>query len=55
MVVKMMKMKAIKKLLCHLFGHKWEIYEHRTGYWSYDIEMAGHCKRCGYDTMRRAK
>jgi len=43
-------MKTIKKLLCRIFGHKWEIYEHKTGYWSYDIEMAGYCKRCGYDT-----
>lgn len=40
----------LKRLLCRCFGHKWEVYEHRTGYWSYDIEMAGHCSRCGLDT-----
>lgn len=43
-------MKRIKKLVCKIFGHKWSIYEHKTGYYSYDIEMAGHCSRCGADT-----
>lgn len=43
-------MKWFKRLLCRIFGHKWEIYEYRTGYQSYDIEMAGHCSRCGEDT-----
>jgi len=43
-------MKWIKRMICKIFGHKWEIYEYRTGYWSYDIEMAGHCSRCDFDT-----
>ena len=42
--------KYIKKLICKIFGHDWEFYAYSTGYYSYDIEKAGHCKRCGYDT-----
>lgn len=42
--------KKVKKLICKIFGHKWEIYTYQTGYYSYDIEQAGHCKRCGFDT-----
>jgi len=44
------KMKWFKHLTCRLFGHKWEIYEYRTGYYPTDIEMAGYCIRCGFDT-----
>lgn len=36
--------------LCKIFGHKLEVYEFKTGYYSYDIEQAGYCVRCGYDT-----
>jgi len=44
------KMKWFKHLMCRLFGHKWEIYEYRTGYYPTDIEMAEYCIRCGFDT-----
>lgn len=43
-------MKWIKRLICKYKGHDFEIYEFSTGYYSYDIEMAGCCKRCGFDT-----
>lgn len=42
--------KWFKRLICKHKGHDFEIYEFSTGYWSNDIEMAGECKRCGYDT-----
>lgn len=42
--------KWIKSMICKRRGHKWDYYTVNTGYWSYDIEQAGHCKRCGYDT-----
>jgi len=42
--------KWIKRLICKHKGHKWEIYAVSTGYWSYDIEQAGYCMRCGFDT-----
>lgn len=35
---------------CILNGHDFEVYEYSTGHWSNDIEMAGHCTRCGFDT-----
>ena len=41
---------SVRKLLCGIFGHKWHIYAHSTGYYSYDIEQAGHCYICGADT-----
>lgn len=40
----------IKRLICKRKGHDWESYTVSTGYWSYDIEQAGYCKRCGEDT-----
>lgn len=40
----------IKRLICKYKGHDFEVYPHCTGYYSYDVEMAGHCKRCGFDT-----
>jgi hypothetical protein len=40
----------IKKIICKIKGHDWEVYAYSTGYHSYDIEKAGHCKRCGADT-----
>jgi hypothetical protein len=43
-------MKWLKKLICKIKGHDWEIYVYSTGYYSYDVEKAGHCKRCGLDT-----
>lgn len=43
-------MKSINKLICKIFGHKFNIYQYKTGYASYDIEMAGRCSRCGFDT-----
>lgn len=39
-----------RKLVCKFFGHKFETYIYSTGYWSYDIEQAGHCYICGVDT-----
>ena len=42
--------KWVKRLICKWKGHDWEVYAYQTGYWSYDIEQAGHCKRCGVDT-----
>lgn len=45
-------MKWLKRLLCKWFGRKWELYAYmpKGGYYSYDFEQAGHCKRCGEDT-----
>ena len=45
-------MKNIKRLICKLIGHKFVIYPKPTGlkYYSYDVEKAGYCKRCGFDT-----
>lgn len=40
----------VKELICKLKGHDWETYAYSTGYYSYDVEQAGHCKRCGFDT-----
>ena len=49
-----MKNSQVKKyiggFICKYKGHDWEIYTVSTGYYSYDIEQAGYCKRCGYDT-----
>ncbi|MEC4620879.1 hypothetical protein VST04_22565 [Bacillus paranthracis] len=42
--------KFIKRLICKHKGHDWDTYTVVTGYWSYDIEQAGYCTRCGYDT-----
>ena len=30
--------------------HEYEVYAYPTGSNPTDIEMAGHCKKCGYDT-----
>ena len=42
----------LKKLICKIKGHDFEIYSYMppNGYYSYDCEKAGYCKRCGYDT-----
>lgn len=37
---------------CNQAGHDFEIYSHPTGYYSYDVEMAGHCNKCGFDTHK---
>jgi hypothetical protein len=39
-----------KELICEQEGHDWDTYTVSTGYWSYDIEQAGYCLRCGEDT-----
>lgn len=40
----------IKRLICKYKGHEWEAYTVSTGYWGNDIEQAGYCKRCKWDT-----
>lgn len=37
---------------CKEKGHDWTMYVVKSGlgYSSYDIEQAGYCERCGYDT-----
>lgn len=42
--------KSIKELICRRYGHDWETYAYTTGYFSYDIEQAGRCRRCHFDT-----
>lgn len=36
--------------ICKKYGHHWNIYTVSTGYYSYDVEQAGYCSRCGADT-----
>lgn len=38
------------RAICEIEGHDWEMYEVSTGYGSNDIEQAGLCERCGFDT-----
>jgi len=45
----------IKEFICKIRGHDWETYEYKTGYWLYDIEQAGHCRRCGFDTHKNQR
>lgn len=45
----------IRCLICRWRGHKFEVYEYRYGMYPTDIEMAGNCKRCGYDTHEEAE
>ncbi|AMB18765.1 hypothetical protein BH780_gp182 [Bacillus phage Eldridge] len=40
----------IDSMICADKGHDWETYAVSTGYSSNDIEQAGYCLRCGYDT-----
>lgn len=42
--------KFIKKYICKKKGHNFESYVYQYETYPYDIEQAGHCKRCGYDT-----
>ena len=39
-------MRWIKKIICKCFGHNFEVYPSDRD----RFEMAGHCKRCEYDT-----
>lgn len=45
----------IKRVVCSRKGHNFEVYTFQTGYWSYCIEQAGYCKRCGFDTHEGLK
>lgn len=47
--------KIIRKVICRYKGHKMSMYAFQTGYWSYDVEQAGFCERCGYDTHEGVK
>lgn len=46
------KMDAEPNSTCERLGHDWSYYAYATPpfYSSTDIEQAGLCKRCGYDT-----
>ena len=44
-------MTLIKKIICKYFGHNFEIYPSDRD----RFEMAGYCKRCGYDTHDKGK
>lgn len=41
----------IKKFICKHFGHNFEVYPSDRD----RFEMAGYCKRCGYDTHDKEK
>lgn len=41
----------IKKIICKYFGHNFEVYPSDRD----RFEMAGYCKRCGYDTHDKEK
>lgn len=45
-----MRFKRLRKFICKIKGHNFETYIFRYGIWSDDIEQAGFCIRCGYDT-----
>ena len=38
------------ELICDKEGHDWEFYVVTTGIGTNDIEQAGYCRRCHYDT-----
>lgn len=40
----------LRRRKCKRKGHDWEFYSVANGYYSYDVEQAGYCKRCGEDT-----
>ena len=44
-------MTRIKKFICKHFGHNFEVYPSQKD----RFEMAGYCKRCGYDTHDKEK
>ena len=43
----------VKELICKKYGHDWESYAYSTGYYPGDVEQAGHCERCHFDTHSR--
>ncbi|WP_407857660.1 DUF1660 family phage protein [Enterococcus hailinensis] len=45
----------IKRWMCKLKGHNFESYEFRIGPYPLDIEEAGYCTRCGFDTHEDIK
>ena len=45
-----MKFKKSRSLICKIKEHNFETYTVRYGIWSDEIEQAGHCVRCDYDT-----
>lgn len=49
----MSKPKWFAKLICKYKGHDFETYPFRYGIYSDDVEMAGQCVRCGYDTHEK--
>lgn len=50
--LKQLKQRIMYLLVCKRKWHKWEYYTVNTGtgFYSSDIEQAGICVRCGYDT-----
>ena len=44
-------MTGIKKFICKYFGHNFEVYPSDRD----RFEMAGYCKRCGYDTHNQGE
>lgn len=38
------------RAICEIEGHDWSTYTISTGYGSNDIEQAGICERCGFNT-----
>lgn len=40
----------LNKMTCRHKGHSFETYIFQAGYQSNDIEQAGLCLRCGFDT-----
>lgn len=41
---------TFNRIICFYKGHKWTTYTVSTGYGSNEIEQAGYCERCKYDT-----
>lgn len=51
------RFKLTEKFICSKKGHDWEYYEaylEPHNHW-HDIEQAGYCKRCQYDTHGKYK
>lgn len=42
--------KRLNPLICKYKGHNWSYYSVSTGYGSNEVEQAGECTRCGFDT-----
>lgn len=43
-------LKYLKRFICKYRDHDWITYTVSTGFWGNDIEQAGYCRRCGFDT-----